>query len=74
MINTRLNLKTRFVRERKKNAIISKMSLYSVLRRTSSYLCPADNLPRALTSFSFMIFTQERNSTYVDPRPYNLQL
>ena len=29
--------------------------------------CLTDNLPGTLTSFGFMIFTQEIISTYVDP-------
>ena len=67
-INTMLNVKARFVREKKKNAIIREMYWCNVLRRTGSDFCQTDNFLRTFTHFGFMIFnTLERISTYVDP-------
>ena len=51
------------------------MSWCNFLRRTGSDFCPTDKFPRASTHFGFMMFnTQQKISTYVDPRLYNLQL
>ena len=44
------------------------MLLCNVLRSAGSYFCPTDNFSRTFIYFGFMIFTQERISTYVDPR------
>ena len=46
----------------------------NVLRRTGSDFYTTDNFPNNFIDFCFMIFTQERISTHVDPFPVNLKL
>ena len=65
-INTRLNWKTRFVSEKKKNTIISEMSRCNVLQRTDLDFCVINNFQGTFAHFHFMIFTQERINEYVD--------
>ena len=71
LINTMLNLKTKFVWEKKKNAIISEMTWCNVLQRTDSDFCATNNF-QGTSHFRFVISTQEKINTYVDPS--NLQL
>ena len=73
-INTRVNLKTRLVWEKKKKTIINEMLWCNVLWRTVFNFSPTDNFAGTFAHFCFMIFTLERINTYVDPCPKNLQL
>ena len=41
----------------------------NVLSETGSDFCATDHFPGTFANFCFMIFTQERISTYVDPFP-----
>ena len=68
-INTRLNFKTRFVSEQKENATTSEMSWCNVFQRTGSNFWTTGNFPRIFIHSGFMIFTQEKNRAYIDPRP-----
>ena len=65
-INARLNLKTRFVSEKKKNTIISAMSRCNVFQRTGLGFCVINNFQGTFAHFHFLIFTQERINKYVD--------
>ena len=60
--NTNFNIKTRFAREEKKNAIKSEMSWGNVIRRTRSDFSPIDNFPHTST-FTFILV-----SLYIYPR------
>ena len=62
-----LNLKTMFIREKKKHTI-SEMSECNVLRRAGSDSC-VNNLPGTFVDFRFKKFTQEIISSYAGPCP-----
>ena len=69
LINTRLNLKTKFVSEKKKNTIRSEMSWSNILQRTGLDFCATNNFEGIYAHFCFIIFIQERIITYIDPCP-----
>ena len=71
-INTRLNLKIRYLEEKKKHTIISEMSPSIFVPCSSKCklgFCATDNFRGTFIDFRFMIIFQERISTYVDSRP-----
>ena len=45
------------------------MSWYNVLRSAGSDYCVNDDFPGTFADFCLKIFTQEKSSSYVDPRP-----
>ena len=53
-----LNLKTRFIWEKKKHTIISEMSWCNVLRRAGSDFC-VNNFPGTFVDFRFKELTQK---------------
>ena len=68
LTNARLNLRTSFVWEKKKNTMASEMSWQIALRRTGTDFCVIDN-SGSFANFRVLIFTQERISTYVNLCP-----
>ena len=68
-INTRLNLKTRFIWAKKNHTTISEMFWSSVLWGAGSNSCVNDNFPGSFVDFRLKIFSKERIDTYVDPCP-----
>ena len=58
-INTRLNLKARFVWEKKKNTRISEISWLNVLWRTGSDFFPTDIFPHIFTHFFYDIYPRK---------------
>ena len=61
-----LNLKTRFIREKKKHETASEMSWCNVLWGAGSGYYVND-FPDTFVDFCFKKFTQEMISSYVDP-------
>ena len=68
-INTRLNLKTRLIWDKKNYTIIREMSWCNVLWRAGSEVCENDNFLGTFVDFRLKIFTQKRISIYDDPCP-----
>ena len=69
---TRLNLKARFIWEKKKHTITSEISWSNVLKGAGSDSC--DNFPGTFVEFPLKIFSQERIANYDYPCPWNYQL
>ena len=63
---TMINLKTWFIWEKKKHAVISEMSWCNVLRKADSNYY-VNNFPCTFVDFRFKKFTQETISSYADP-------
>ena len=55
-MNTRLNLKTRFIWEKKKHTIISELPWCNVLRRAILDFCGTINFPDNFVGFRFKIY------------------
>ena len=68
-INTRLNLKARFIWAKKKHATISEMSWSNILWGAGSDSCVNNNFSGTLVDFRLKMFSQERIGTYDDPYP-----
>ena len=63
-----LNLKTRFILEKKKRKVISEMSWCNILRRAvSDYY--VNDFPGTFVDFRFKKFIQEIISSYAGPCP-----
>ena len=62
-INTRVNLKTRYIWEKKKHTILREMYWSYVLGRAGSNFCVNDNFPGTFIDFRVQIFSEERIGT-----------
>ena len=65
-INTKFNLKTKFIWGKKKHAIISGMSWHNVLWGACWDSCVNDNISGTFVDFRLKISTQERTDAYDD--------
>ena len=63
-----LNLKTKFILDKKKYTVISEMSWCNILRRAGSDYYVND-FPGTFADFHFKKFIQEIISSYADPCP-----